>query len=42
MKNQKGSVVAWTIVIIAILVVAGGIYFYSKILLCRFLRLKQQ
>ena len=30
MKNQKGSVVAWTIVIIAILVVAGGIYFYSK------------
>ncbi len=30
MKNQKGSVVAWTIVIIAILVVAGGIYFYSR------------
>jgi len=30
MKNQKGSAVVWAIIIIAILVIAGGIYFYSR------------
>ena len=30
MKNQKGSAVVWAIIILAILVVAGGIYFYLK------------
>lgn len=30
MKNQKGSAVIWIIIIIAILIIAGGIYFYSQ------------
>ena len=30
MKNQKGSAVVWIIIIVAVFVIAGGIYFYSK------------
>ncbi len=30
MKNQKGSAVVWTIVVIAIFVIIGAIYFYSR------------
>ena len=30
MKNQKGSAIVWVISIIALLVIAGGIYFYLQ------------
>ena len=30
MKSQKGSALIWTVIIIAILVIACGIYFYSQ------------